>query len=57
MSLKKTILAALTACVALSSIAFAENPEPPAVAAQAAYVMDADNDLHRRLGKRTRPHG
>ena len=42
MSLKKTILAALTACVALSSIAFAENPESPAVAAQAAYVMDAD---------------
>lgn len=42
MSLKKTILAALTACVALSSVAFAENLEPPAVAAQAAYVMDAD---------------
>ena len=40
MFLKKTIVAALAACFAASSFAFAE--EAPAVKAQAAYVMDAD---------------
>lgn len=41
MSLKKMMLATMMACLTVSSLVFAETAEPPAVSAQAAYVVDA----------------
>lgn len=42
MSLKKIMLTGLLACLSMTTLAFAAAPEPPAISAEAAVVMDAD---------------